>query len=280
MDIRIATAQLNLTSMLTASSGVRSADNANSPLGTSGASESSSVVDIATGGDPTGINKLLAAIESREDLYTTQLAALKGYQATIGAMGGEALKLGELTGDSSPADIKSALHAFADQYNAMVDQQAANFAKGGSFDSLDAAEYARFAMEREVGNVFNGSGKLGFGGLANAGVSIDPKTKKMVVDDAQLDSMMTKDKGAVLAGVQDLAKNFKAATDTYTEDGKFISNRISRLQDALNWIEQNKPAIEQQAAAANGSVTNTEQYKNASVAGKQAMRAYGAVSSM
>lgn len=269
MDIQIATARLGLVQSLSAVSN-RSPLAASAPPAAAGPS---SVVNLSRAGADfgTGMDRLLAALENRQQLYTNQLSVLGSYRQRIADMGSAADRL---AGAASGGDVVSAVVDFARQYNQMVKDYAKHFAANGTFDQLDAAEYARFAMEREVANVFHGAETLGFGGLAAAGISIDAKTRQMSVDLKKLEQTASSNADALRSAVADLASGFKAASEVYTSSGKFIDNRMNRLKDALTWLEANLPAV-RAAAGSNGALANEAPgLPGATPAARAALRVY------
>lgn len=269
MDIQIAIARLGMVQSLS-TAGALQARPAAPASATAGPSSVVSLSGAVPGAD-TGMDKLLAALENRQQLYSNQLGVLTAYRERIGQMGSAADKLVQA---ASAGDVKTAVLEFAEQYNRMVRDYAPHFATGGTFDQLDATEYARFAMEREVDNTFHGAGALGFAGLSRAGISIDPKTKQMNVDVGRLHQVLVSEDSALRSAVKDLAVGFKAATEVYTSDGKFLDNRMTRLKDALSWLDANLPGIRAGAGVADASAGQAYALQSINPATRSALKAY------
>lgn len=285
MDIRIASVFLQLNTQLSSLTG---AQRTSSPLSTaslggmgatSAAStiESSSKVSLSKQ-DDTGLTQLAAAFRNRQELYTAQLSALGSYRQEIGEIGQHASKLQDLGADATNADVKTAVTDFMARFNEMVKNQAPNFADGATFDDLAPATSARFAMERDIEDGGNGSAKMGYGGLGLVGISIDPETRMMKMDEAKFDAALASNGEGVKQAVKDLGTKLKSSTDVYTDDNKFVGNRMRRLQDAITFIDQRLPGIEAQIQQQQNSPMgiSPERMAQLSPSAREAVRAYHA----
>lgn len=249
MDIRVASAYLQMTKMLTASESESKASNVISTAQASRSAESSQVSFSTSAKDEYGSTQLLTALRNREELYSAQFKELTEFRSEIAGIGKLADKV-KTSSSGSDEDVVGALKTLRDAYNKMVVDEAPNFAKGGSYDQLDVAEYARFAMERDIEDGRNGAAKLGYGGWREVGVSINPSNGLMEVDESKVRAALKGNPEGVRSGVNDFGTNLSKTASVYTDDNKFIGNRLANLGKALDWLKENLPLVEAQVDSA------------------------------
>lgn len=191
--------------------------------------------------DDYGMSQVKQAFAVKKEQYTAQLSELGKFRSAIAEMSDKAKGISGLNQDSSNADIKSAVKSFISEYNSFQQKFAADFEKGGLLSDIDNAKISKFSMERDAGNVFNGSAKLGFGGLSNAGITQN-KDGTLSIDEAAFDKALASNKEGVLAGVNDLGNNISKTATMLSSDDKFLDHSQKKYSDALVWIEQNNPA--------------------------------------
>ena len=169
--------------------------------------------------------------ELRKSLVTEQDAAQ--HLKTLGAQ-------------TPDADIKVALDAFVSSYNAGVTRFAPDVAQGGVLEGSWEATRARFATERDIDYVLNGS-EVGLkGGLAALGISTDPNTGLASVDHAQLDTALAKNKGNVAAALASFGGTLVTTVDTLNAADHALVRQMGNLDRAVHWIDDNKADVEKE----------------------------------
>jgi flagellar capping protein FliD len=251
MDVRLIVAQAQQAlsqTLMTRNTGaaVRQAAADNSPV----PSAQPGVVlgfSPTTASAPPGMLRLVAALENRQELHQNQLRVLGAFSQRISELGRQAQNLEQVSATGTSAQVAAAVKDFAQQFNRKVDDYAVHFAKGGTFDGLEVAQRASFALQREIGGVFHGAGALGFDGLAKAGIDVCPKSGHMRVDPTRLERALATNEAGVREGLGSMAAGLQTAARAYTTSGQFLERRMAVLQDALDWLEAHLPAIRRQA---------------------------------
>lgn len=232
-DIQIALTKLNFSTVF---SGKTENTSSTSLIGSSvlGNSAYTSSVD--------GMDKLIAALNNREDLYKKQKAALLDYSDDISKMGRSYSNLqGALeTGDKS--EVKASLQNVINDYNKMVVDNQKYFKQNAEFDELQSAKYAKFALERDFDDSMTGTRYYGLNGLRGLGLEVG-KDGLIKLDEKQFDQELNSNFEAVKGSLSDLVSKGIQTTQTYTSPDKFIGARLQRLDEALDWLSKNKPAV-------------------------------------
>lgn len=277
MDIRVASAYLQMTKMLTATDSEKQNTSIFPTAQASSNIESSQVSFSATSRDEYGANQLLEALRNRQQLYSVQFKELTEFRAEIAEIGVKAEKV-KAASAGTEDEVLSALKDLRASYNQMTTAERPNFQKGGSYDGLDVAEYARFAMERDVEDGRNGADNLGYGGWRNVGVSINPENGLMEIDEAKVRASLTNNSAGVRGALSDFGGNLAKTASVYTDDNKFIGNRLKNLAKALDWLKENLPLVEAQASSAKTSNLGLSQEEMArlSPTARKAVMAYAA----
>jgi hypothetical protein len=198
-----------------------------------------------------GSNLLLQAFNARETSYSKELSRLEGMQDDVADLSTTAKSLQTVTADSSSSDdIKAALQNFVRQYNAWDTEFDADVATGGDLQDSQPANMARFSMLRDVNDIFNGRGNGGLdNGMSALGIEVGTDGQ-IAFDTTKFDQAMATDKTAAVKTINNMAQSLSRDADSLVSDGTPLTNRIDRLEDALGFIDENKPSIEAQASAA------------------------------
>ncbi len=189
---------------------------------------------------------MVTVLNRVEVTFKAQFAELGELRASLVTDQGAAQQLKTLGAASSDADIKAALDDFVASYNAGVVRFAPDVAQGGVLDGSWEATRARFATERDISYVLNGS-EVGLkGGLAALGVTTDPATGLAAVDHAQLDTALAKNKGNVVAALASFGATFVTTVDTLNAAGHAQVRQMGNLERAVHWIDDNKADVEKE----------------------------------
>lgn len=202
---------------------------------------------------PTGRNTALRApepayqmmsfINAREVAFQAEFAELSRMQSAVGEMRQNARSLAGIDTSSDNATIKAQLQTFADQYNDWVRRFDAEMQEGGALADVQAAQVARHELAQGFSNIFNGA-SLGVQGLRDLGFDIDPASKRASFDPARLDAQLAGNKAGTVLAVQEFSANFTKSADLLTAERNFIKNRLDNLSRVINFIGENKPALQ------------------------------------
>lgn len=195
--------------------------------------------------DPESAYAMMTEINRRKVDYKAQATELNQMRSTLPQEQEAARQLNTLEGTDDNATIKAKLQDFAAKYNAWVDRFGPDVKKGGVLEGTQAAEVPLYELEQVVKNPFLGA-MDGFRGLQDLGISIDPQTRRMVLDDAKLDSVLASNKQGVVNTLDNFSENFAASSQLFASDGNFIGNRLANLDGAINYIDTNIDAWRQE----------------------------------
>lgn len=190
---------------------------------------------------------MVTVLNRVEVTFKAQFAELGAMRSSLVEEHDAAHKLTALDAHaSSGAEIKTALADFVASYNAGVERYAPDVAAGGILEGSWEAERARFATERDIGYILNGS-EIGLkGGLAALGVSTDPKTGLATLDQAQLDSALAANKGNVVAALGAFGATFATTIDTLNAKDHAQQRQMANLDRAVHWIADNKADVQKE----------------------------------
>lgn len=167
-----------------------------------------------------------------------------------------AQKLTGLGVQSTDIEIKATLDAFVASYNAGVKRFAPSVDKGGVLEGSWEAARARFATERDISYIMNGS-EIGLkGGLAALGIRTDPATKLASIDHAQLDSALAKNKGNVLGAITSFATTFVATVGCLNAPGHAQLRQMANLDRAVHWIHENRSSVQKEFGPGTAATPN------------------------
>lgn len=195
--------------------------------------------------DPESAFRMMSVINRKDVTYKAEFAELSEMTEGVLRIQDAARALGGISGSTSNEAIKTQLQDFAGQYNFWIDQFSPDVRSGGLLAGTQSAQVALHELDCSVGNIFNGA-KDGVGGLSDLGLNVDPKTQKIVVDTARLDSLLSSNKLGAVCAVSEFSQNFTEAANCLTADGKFLRRQLSNLDNAIDYIRDNVVALKQE----------------------------------
>ena len=199
---------------------------------------------------------MVTVLNRVEVTFKAQFSALGEMRHSLVAEQAAANKLTGLSTDSSSADIKAGIAHFVDTYNAGVNRFAPAVDKGGILEGSWEAGRARFATERDISYILNGSEAGIKGDLAKLGITTDPKTGLAMVDHATLDAALARDKGHVAASMNAFAATFVTTVDLLNAKGHSQQRQMANLDRAVHWIGANKAAVQKEFGPGAGATPN------------------------
>ena len=204
-----------------------------------------SALDAAGGFSRPGQN-MVTVLNRVEVTFKAQFSELGEMRHSLIAEQAAAKKLSGLTAQSSSADIKAELARFVDTYNAGVNRFAPAVDKGGILEGSWEAARARFATQRDISYILNGSEAGIKGDLAKLGITTDAKTGLAQIDATLLDGALAKDHGHVMASITAFANTFVTTVDFLNAKGHSQQRQMDNLNRAVNWIDDNKDDVEKE----------------------------------
>lgn len=189
---------------------------------------------------------MVTVLNRVEVTFKAQYAELGEMRKSLVHKQQAAQKLTGLGVQSTGTEIKAALDAFVASYNAGVTRFAPSVNKGGVLEGSWEAARARFATERDISYILNGS-EIGLkGGLAALGIRTDPATKLASIDHTQLDSALANNKGNVLGAITSFATTFVATVGCLNAPGHAQVRQMANLDRAVHWIHQNRSSVQKE----------------------------------
>lgn len=155
-------------------------------------------------------------------------------------------RLSELSLATTNAELKYALDDFIAIYNAGVRRFDPSVDKGGILEGSWEAARARFATERDIGYILNGSATGLKGGLAALGINTDPATKLASVDHTRLDSALATNKDTVVGALASFAAMFSATVDCLNAAEHAQVRQMANLDRAVHWIDDNRASVQRE----------------------------------
>ena len=137
---------------------------------------------------------------------------------------------------------QAALLDFSGQYNEWIGRFKASIDERGVLKGSQAAEISIRELEQSIRNVFNGAAS-GFRGLSDIGLTIDPASKTLVLDNAKLDAVLVSNKPGVVDTLAEFGANFAKSAELLNADGNFIPGGLSNLDRAIDYLAENLPAL-------------------------------------
>ena len=194
--------------------------------------------------DPESAYQMMSEINRRDVVYKAQFAELSQMEQSIDGLAQAAKRLASATGaDAGAVATRNILGEFADTYNRWVERFEDDIEPGGLLSGTQAAEISLHELEYSVENRFHGAA-LGFNGLKDLGVSIDPASHRISVDGDKLDAALAANRQGVFGTVQAFAAEFTQAATLLASDGNFIDNRLANLDRAIDFIDSELPALQ------------------------------------
>ncbi len=199
---------------------------------------------------------MVTVLNRVEVTFKAQFSELGEMRKSLVAEQAAAKRLAGLDGATTSADVKAELAHFVATYNAGVNRFAPAVDQGGILEGSWEAERARFATKRDISYILNGS-EVGIkGDLAQLGISTDPKTGLASIDEARLDGALAKDRGHVVASVTVFANTFVTTVDFLNAKGHSQQRQMANLDRAVNWIGDNKAAVQKEFGAGAAATPN------------------------
>jgi hypothetical protein len=189
---------------------------------------------------------MVTVLNRVEITFKAQFSELGEMRHSLAGEQAAANKLAALSDASSGAEIKAALAHFVETYNAGVNRFAPALDKGGVLEGSWEAARARFATQRDIGYVLNGSEKGIKGDLAKLGITTDPKTGLAAIDQAMLDGALASDKGHVVAAVTAFADTFVTTVDFLNAKDHSQQRQMANLDRAVHWIDDNRDDVQKE----------------------------------
>ncbi|MBL8415683.1 MAG: flagellar filament capping protein FliD [Propionivibrio sp.] len=222
----------------------------------SGASEPLSLLGFSTsarGLSPGGRNlslfnpesayRMMSVINNKDVTYKAQFSELSEMKTNVNIMQQAGQALGKVSESMDNEAIKSELQAFAGQYNEWIKRFDGTVKNDGLLAGTQAAEISLYELEQSVENIFNGA-KNGFHGLRDLGLSIDQTTNLATLDTSKLDTALASNKDGAVSTIHEFSANFAKSAGLLTSANNFIPNRLANLDRAIDYITDNKPALQ------------------------------------
>jgi hypothetical protein len=223
-----------------------------------------SALDAAGGFSRPGQN-MVTVLNRVEVTFKAQFSELGEMRHSLVSEQQAARRLSALGADSSSADIKAELAHFVDTYNAGVNRFAPAVDKGGILEGSWEAARARFATQRDISYVLNGSEAGIKGDLAKLGITTNAKTGLASIDSATLDRALSQDKGHVLASVTAFANTFVTTVDYLNAKDHSQQRQMANLDRAVHWIGEHKAEVQKEFGPGAAATPNEAFAKAASL---------------
>ena len=204
-----------------------------------------SALDAAGGFSRPGQN-MVTVLNRVEVTFKAQFSELGEMRHSLLTEQAAARKLSGLTAHSSSAEVKAELANFVASYNAGVNRFAPAVDKGGILEGSWEAARARFATQRDINYILNGSEAGIKGDLAKLGITTDPKSGLAAIDSTMLDAALARDHAHVVASVTAFAGTFVTTVDFLNAKGHSQQRQMANLNRAVNWIDENKDDVEKE----------------------------------
>lgn len=197
--------------------------------------------------DPESGYRMMTEINRRDVTYQAQFAELSEMESAVGEMqrAGETLaaRMGDKTTAADDAALAAELQSFVASYNDWVGRFEGTVQAGGLLAGTQAAEISLYELKQSIENVFNGASH-GIRGMGDIGLRIDPATRLASLDGERLQSVLTSNRNGVVAAVGEFGRHFARSAELLISDNNFIPNRLDNLDRAIDYIADNKTALQ------------------------------------
>lgn len=193
--------------------------------------------------DPSSGYRMMSEINRRDVNYRAEYAEMTDLGAYVAALQQEAQQLAGIDAATPAADIRSRLQAFVSAYNDWIDRFDEELANGGLLAGTQAATVAQWELEQSIESIFNGAGS-GVRGLGALGIGIDPVSNMASLDTSELDSVLAGNLGGAVAAIREFSANFAKSAELLNAEGNFIPNRMDNLSRVIDYLNQNKSALQ------------------------------------
>jgi hypothetical protein len=193
--------------------------------------------------DPQSAYRMMSVINTRDVSYKAQFSELSEMKTAVAGMQQAGQALGGVSGSMDNAAIGTQLQAFAAKYNEWITRFDATVKSDGVLAGTQAAEISLNELEQSVENPFNGASD-GIHGLSDLGLTIDQNTNLATLDASVLDAALASNKDGAINTVQQFSANFTKSAELLNSPNNFIPNRLDNLDRAIDYIADNKSALQ------------------------------------
>jgi len=193
--------------------------------------------------DPESAYNMMSIINTDDVTYKAQFSELSKMKTAVADMQQAGSSLGSISKSLDNETITSRLQDFVGKYNDWIKRFDDTVKSGGVLDGTQAAEVSLYELEQSVENPFNGASD-GFHGLSDLGISIDESTNLASLDTNKLDAALTANKSGAIDTIGEFSTNFAKSAELLNSDGNFIPNRLANLDRVIDYITDNKSALQ------------------------------------
>ena len=186
---------------------------------------------------------MMSIINKDDVTYKAQFSELSEMKTAVAGMQQAGQTLGSISSSVDNATIKSQLQEFVGKYNDWSKRFEGTVKSDGVLAGTQAAEVSLHELEQSVENPFNGA-KDGFRGLKDLGLSIDDNTNIASLDLNKLDVALTTNKNGAISTIDEFSANFAKSAELLNSANNFIPNRLANLDRVIDYISDNKPALQ------------------------------------
>lgn len=195
--------------------------------------------------DPESAYQMMSIINGKDALYKAQFSEMSAMQEGVAAMQRNGQRLAGIDAALDGAGIETELKAFADKYNAWIARFDGTVQRGGLLAGTQAAEVSLYELEQSVENPFFGA-RDGFRGMRDLGLTVDQNTNLVSLDGARLESALASDRSGVLATLREFGSNFARSAELLNAENNFIPRQLDNLDRAIDYVADNKSALQQE----------------------------------
>lgn len=193
--------------------------------------------------DPESAYRMMTVINNKDVTYKAEFAEMGDMKSYLATMRQEALHLGQMDGATGNDEIRTRLQAFADAYNGWIRRFDEALQSGGLLAGTQAAQVSQWELEQSVESIFNGAAD-GLRGMRDLGLNIDPVSNLASLDGSRLDAVLAGNKTGAINTVREFSANFAKSAELLNADGNFIPNRLDNLARVIDYIRENKQALQ------------------------------------
>jgi len=193
--------------------------------------------------NPESAYKMMSVIKGNDASYKAQFSELSQMKAAVAQMQEAGQTLGGIDASASNQSIAARLQNFVARYNDWVERFGPDMQAGGVLADTQAAQVSRHELEQSVENVFNGA-KDGVHGLADLGVTIDPRSGLASLDGARLDALLNGNRSGAVDTLQEFSANFTKSASLLTSDGNIVPNRLDNLGKVINYFAEHQADLQ------------------------------------
>ncbi|MBL0165825.1 MAG: flagellar filament capping protein FliD [Propionivibrio sp.] len=193
--------------------------------------------------DPESAYRMMSVINNRDVTYKAQFSELSTMKTNVSIMQQAGQSLGKVSASMDNEAIRTELQAFAGKYNEWIKRFDSTVKNDGLLAGTQAAEISLYELEQSVENSFNGA-RNGFHGLRDLGLSIDQTTNLASLDTSRLDAALATNRGGAISTIQEFSANFAKSAELLNSTNNFIPNRLANLDRVIDYISDNKPALQ------------------------------------